>query len=145
MFNLPRRWKGIFRERLLNNWRYKIAALAAAFIIWSYVAGQQSMQAVYKVPVYFQNLPPNTVLADPKVDKIQVTISGRRDRILSIKERQIWVAIELAGMKRGKNKYSVQRSNIVVPAGIEIKSFTPSQIIIRLIRAPQNVDKRATP
>lgn len=126
-----RRWKNLGRK-LLVNWRYKLAALAAAFIIWTYVAGQQSMQAVYTVPIFFQNIPAGSEMVRQAVDTIQVTISGRRDRILSLKERQIWAAIDLGGMKIGKNRYQLTKQDFVAPAGIEVKAFTPTKLSIRL-------------
>ncbi len=137
----PRRWNTFWQEKVVSNWRYKLSALAAALIIWAYVAGQQSMQAVYKVPVYFQNIPAGRILANPKIQKIQVTISGRRDRILSLKERQIWVAIELSSMKVGKNIYKLNKQDIVVPGGIEVKTFTPKKISIRLIKTKKIKEK----
>jgi len=138
MLSLPQRWRNFIEDKILNNWQYKLSALAAAFIIWTYVAGQQSMQAVYTIPIYFQNLPVGSILADPKVQKIQVTISGRRDRILSLKERQIWVAIKLSGMHIGKNVYQLTKQDIITPAGIEVKNFSPRKLTIRLIKAEQS-------
>jgi YbbR domain-containing protein len=144
MPKLSRRWKPFWQEKVLSNWRYKLSALAAAFIIWAYVAGQQSMQAVYQVPVYFQNTPTEHVLGNSKIQKIQVTISGRRDRILSLKERQIWVAIDLSGMKSGKNYHKLNKQDIVVPGGIEVKNFTPKKITIRLRKPPKPKEKIKT-
>ncbi|MCD4814645.1 hypothetical protein K8S19_13255 [bacterium] len=132
---LPRRWRLFFKEKIFNNWRYKLAALAAAFIIWSYVAGQQSMQSVYTVPVYFNNLSVGRAVAEPKEQKIQVTISGRRDRILSLKERQIWVSINLSALRVGKSIYTLSKQDIIVPSGIEVKTFSPASVKIRIIRS----------
>lgn len=131
MPSLRRRWKNL-GGKLLVNWRYKLAALAAAFIIWTYVAGQQSMQGVYTVPILFQNIPSGSELASQSVDTIQVTISGHRDRILSLKELQIWASIDLGGMKIGKNRYPLTKQDFVAPAGIEVKAFTPAKLTIRL-------------
>lgn len=127
-----RRLKKFTEEKVLSNWRLKLAAVAAAFVVWSYVAGQQSMQSVYTVPVLYQNLVDDMEMHHQKVQKVQVTISGRRDRILSLKERQVWVAVDLSGMKKGRNRYVLKRDNIIVPGGIEVKAFTPKRLDIRL-------------
>ncbi len=127
-----KRLKKIIKEKMLADWRYKLAALAAAMVVWIYVVGQQSMQAVFRVPVYFQNLPANTEMVSQKLETVQVTIAGRRDRILSLKERQVWVSIDLTGMHAGRNRYKISRNDVVVPAGIEVKDFTPKKIRIIL-------------
>lgn len=137
-----RRLRKFMKERVMSDWRYKIAAIAAAFVVWAYVAGQQSMQAVFKVPVYFQNLPENLEMRSQKLNAIQVTVAGRRDRMLSLKERQIWVSIDLGGMKKGRNYYTVKRADVVVPSGIEVKSYTPKKILIRLNKEPKKEEKK---
>ncbi len=127
-----KRLRKVVKEKLLSDWRYKLAAVAAAMVVWIYVVGQQSMQAVFRVPVYFQNLPVSMEMVSQKLETVQVTISGRRDRILSLKERQIWVSIDLTGMHAGRNSYKINRNDVVVPAGIEVKDFTPKKIKIIL-------------
>lgn len=146
MFYWQRRLKKFYKEKILSNWRYKLAALAAAFVVWSYVAGQQSMQAVFRVPIYFQNLANDLEMNKPKILSIQVTVSGRRDRMLSIKERQIWVSIDLAGMKVGRNVYNIKRADVVVPGGIEVKDYTPKKIIIIMQQVKkEEPEKKADP
>ena len=132
MLKWQRRLKIFFEDKVLSEWKYKIIALLAAFIMWAYVAGQQSMQAVYTVPIYFQNLPVETELINQKIKKVEVTVSGRRDRILSLRERQIWVSLDLTSMRIGKNVYKIKNEDLIVPQGIEIKDITPRKIIIRL-------------
>ncbi len=127
-----RRLKIFIQDKVFAEWRYKLAALLAAFVMWAYVAGQQSMQAVYTVPIYFQNLPADSEIVDQKVHTVEVTVSGRRDLILSLRERQIWISIDLSGMNQGRNVYRITDKDIVVPSGIEVKNVARRKLVIRL-------------
>ncbi len=129
-----RRLKIFIQEKIFAEWRYKLAALLAACVMWAYVAGQQSMQAVYTVPIYFQNLPDDSVMVNQKVHTVEVTVSGRRDSILSLWERQIWISIDLSGMKQGRNVYLITNKDIVVPSGIEVKNVAHRKLVIRLAK-----------
>lgn len=135
MLGLPRSWTNFLRTKVFNNWQYKLAALAAAFVIWSYVSGQQTIQAIYTVPIFFQNLPAGSEMTRTSAETIQVTLSGRRDRMLSLRERQIWVSLDLSGMKNGRNTYLVTREDVIAPAGLEIKAFTPHKLSIQLTKS----------
>lgn len=129
-----RRLKIFIQDKVFSEWRYKLAALLAACVMWAYVAGQQSMQAVYTVPIYFQNLPDDSVMVDQKVHTVEVTVSGRRDSILSLRERQIWISLDLSGMKQGQNVYLITDKDIVVPSGIEVKNVARRKLVIRLAK-----------
>ncbi|MEW6517105.1 MAG: hypothetical protein AB1439_09385 [candidate division FCPU426 bacterium] len=134
MLGLPRRWMNFIRTKVFLNWQYKLAAGAAAFVIWSYVAGQQTIQAIYTVPIFFQNLPVGSEMTRTSSDTIQVTLSGRRDRMLSLRERQIWVSLDLSGMKIGRNTYQLAPGDFITPAGLEIKAYTPRKLTIQLVK-----------
>jgi YbbR domain-containing protein len=132
MPSLPRAWTTWLQEHLITDWRYKLSALGAALLIWAYVAGQQSMQVMYTVPVQFQNLPAGMKLLAPKVKTAEVTLAARRDVILSLNRRQIAVSLDLSGMRLGRNQYLISSRDVIVPAGIDVKDVSPRQLSIQL-------------
>lgn len=119
-------------KQILANWQSKLAALGAAFIIWAYVAGQQSMQVVFEAPIRFQNIPAGSRIVDQKIGTAEVTLSGSRERILSLKRQQVWVSLDLAGLRNGRNLYLISSRDVIVPAGVEVKDITPRQLSIQL-------------
>jgi YbbR domain-containing protein len=129
-----RRVRTFLSESVVADWRYKLIALGAAFVIWVYVAGQQTIQAGYSLPIYFQNVPEGHVMISQSVNKIEVTIAGRRDRVLAIKDRQLWASLDLSKMKSGRNDYRLSKDDIIVPQGLEIKSFFPRHILVFLVK-----------
>ncbi len=128
-----RNLRRFFQEQILPNWQYKLASLVAALIIWAYVAGLQSMQVVFTVPIRFQNIPPGTQIVGQKVTSAEVTLAGRRDQILMLKQKEVWVSLDLSGLGTGRNLYLISSRDVVVPAGIEIKDVSPRQLTIRLV------------
>lgn len=129
-------WKRIlekwFRDYLIADWKYKLVALAAAVVIWAYVAGQQSIQVIYTVPLRFQNLNPALRLLGPNVKTAEVTLSGRRDRILNLDRHQIAVSLDLTGLRMGRNLYLISSRDVIAPPGLEIKDITPRQLSLQL-------------
>lgn len=127
--------KRFWQAMVLPNWQTKLASLAAAIIIWSYVAGQQSMQVVFTAPIHFQNVPEGSRLKDPPLKVAEVTVSGRRDRILTVKQQQVWIALDLSGLRNGDNLYLISFQDVVVPSGIEVKDISPRQLTLELVPA----------
>lgn len=131
-----RRFRKWIDEYVLNNWQYKLSALAAAVIIWAYVAGQQTVEVVFAVPIRFQNVPAGSRVIDQKLRKAEVTLSGRRDRILTMTRGDVWVSLELSGLRNGSNLYLLSPRDVIAPPGVEVKDITPRQMNIRLAPAP---------
>lgn len=125
-------WLKKAREWAVTDWKYKGVALLAALVIWTYVAAQQSMQAVYNVPLRFHNVPPGSHLVDPMVKTAEVTLSGRRDRILVLNEQQLSVSLDLSGLRNGRNLYLISSRDVIVSPGIEVKDVSPRQLNIQL-------------
>jgi YbbR domain-containing protein len=121
-----------FQDYVVTDWKYKLVALAAAVVIWAYVAGQQSIQVTYTVPLRFQNMPANLRLLDTKVSTAEVTLAGRRDRILNLNRRQIAVSLDLSGLRMGRNLYLISSRDVIVPPGLEVRDITPRQLSLQL-------------
>jgi hypothetical protein len=131
-----RRLRKIFEENVFANWKYQLAALAAAVIIWAYVAGQQIMEISFAVPIRFQNVPTGSQLVGQKLSLAEVTLSGRRDRILSLHRSDVWVSLELSGLRNGRNIYLLSTRDVIAPPGIDVKDLTPHQLNIQLAPSP---------
>ena len=127
-----RRMRKFFEDYVLANWKYKLIALVAAVIIWVYVAGQQMMEVVFAVPIRFHNVPAGSQVVDQKLPLAEVTLKGRRDRVLTLKAREVWVSLELSGLRNGRNLYLLSPRDVIVPAGIDVKDITPRQLSIQL-------------
>ena len=123
----------LLHDLVLDNWQYKLIALAAALIIWAYVAGQQTVQAVHTVPIRYQNIPAGSQLIEEKVIFAEVTLAGPRDRIHTVRARDIWVSLDLSGLRNGRNLYLISTRDVIVPPGIEVRDITPRQLNIQLV------------
>jgi len=130
-----RHLRKILEDYVLANWQYKLAALAAAIIIWAYVAGQQTVEIVFAVPIRFHNVPTGSRVINQKLNVAEVTFSGRRDRILTLTRRDVWVSLELSGLRNGNNLYLLSTRDVIAPPGVDIKNITPRQLNIQLAPA----------
>ena len=128
-------WRAVrrFVETFVTpNWQTKLTALVAAVIIWGYVASQQSMHVVFTVPIHFQGVPADSRLVEPPLTKAEVTLAGRRERILTLKQQQVWVAVDLSGLRNGPNLLLLTTQDVVTPAGVEVKDVSPRQLNLEL-------------
>lgn len=128
-----RRARKYTEENLLANWRYKLSALAAAVIIWAYVAGQQTMEITYAVPIRYQDPPAGSRVSGQALESAEVTLTGRRDRILSVKRSDIRVVLDLSGLRPGRNLYLISTRDVIAPAGVDVKDITPRQVSIPIV------------
>jgi YbbR domain-containing protein len=130
-----RRLPKFFEDHVVSNWQYKLIALGAAVIIWAYVAGHQTVQVVHTVPIRYQNVPSGSRLQDQRVILAEVTLAGRRDRIHTVRARDVWVSLDLSGLRNGRNLYLISTRDVIVPPGIEVKDITPRQVNLQLVPA----------
>ena len=121
-----------YQEYVVTDWKYKLVSFVAALVIWTYVAGQQSMQIILTVPLHFQNIPYGSHMVDSKVNTAEVILSGRRERILSLNKQQIIVSLDLAGLRNGRNLYLISSRDVIVPPAIDVKDVSPRQLSIQL-------------
>jgi hypothetical protein len=136
MANWYRRWRTFWNEKVVYDWRYKLGALVGAFMLWAYLAGQQNMQSVVTAPVYYQKFPAGMVMVDQRIHQVSVTLSGRRDLMLGLKNHPVWIAIDLSNMRLGHNVYRITKNDAIGAYGLEVKAINPRQVAITLVPEP---------
>lgn len=113
----------------INNFWYKLVALAMALLLWFYVMQTQSNVTDFAltVPLEYQDLPQELVITnEPEQIRIRVQSNGGSSTI-SAKDVQAFV--DLSAAKIGKNQLSVE---VVVPNNFQVISVTPAQVEISI-------------
>lgn len=78
-------------------------------------------------------------LSELKVEKlepasIKVELEGSLEAINGLKESDIFFNLDLAGKKEGSQELVLKSSNLTLPQGIKLISFTPDKLTITLIK-----------
>lgn len=90
-------WKSLFTK----DWQAKAGSLVVAILLWWFVYSQTSVQRGFYIPIQYINLPPNMVILKTNDTMARVTIQGRKDRIMSLKNHQIRAFVDLSEASPG--------------------------------------------
>jgi hypothetical protein len=131
--------KGIFIE----NWRTKLSALALVSIAWLVLASQQEAELIMTAPVQHTNIAPDLMLGPGSTPTVDLTVSGRRNTIRSLKEQDIQVSVDLSGITSGRHLIKVSAKNIFLPYGVKIDRVAPQKIMVNLRQRPKDSEHGA--
>jgi hypothetical protein len=125
--------KGVFVE----NWRTKLSALALVTIAWFVLASQQEAELTMTTPIQHTNITSNLMLGPGSTPTVDLTISGRRNTIRSLREQDVQVSVDLSGIEPGRHLIKVSAKNIFLPFGVQIDRVAPQKIMVNLRRRPR--------
>jgi DNA integrity scanning protein DisA with diadenylate cyclase activity len=126
--------KGVFVE----NWRTKLSALALVTIAWLVLASQQEAELTMTTPVQHTNVAPDLLLGPGSTPTVDLTLSGRRNTIRSLKDEDVQVSVDLSGITLGRQLIKVSAKNIFLPFGVQIDRVAPQKIMVNLRQRPKD-------
>ncbi len=86
-----------------HNFRVKIVAFFMALFLWFYVVTENTYQYEMEVPVRITNLDPDRALLTPLPQKAVVRLEGSGKALIGLLiGGEVWIAADLAGVKRNK-------------------------------------------
>jgi uncharacterized protein (TIGR00159 family) len=122
-------------DAIVVHWRYKIAAVALASLIWT-VATVESGSSVrtINVPVEFRNVPRGLDIASQSATELTVQLRGRTWLLDSINLPRLVARFDLAKANPGMATVHVYPGMLGLPPGVTMVRVTPDAITLRLIR-----------
>ena len=124
--------KGVFVE----NWRTKLSALALVTVAWLVLASQQEAELTMTTPVQHTNIASNLMLGPGSTPTVDLTISGRRNTVRTLREQDVQVSVDLSGITLGRHLIKVSAKNIFLPFGVQIDRVAPQKIMVNLRQRP---------
>lgn len=122
---------GSLRWLLLHNAASKLAAVVIAFALWFFVnAGERDAEMAVQVPVELRNLPANIMLTSPRVDFIDLVVSGPRTLLNRVDPERVSVALDLQGVRPGPAVFRVLPETLDLPRGVSVVRLTPSEVTL---------------
>jgi DNA integrity scanning protein DisA with diadenylate cyclase activity len=126
--------KGVFVE----NWRTKLSALALVTISWLVLASQQEAELTMTTPVQHTNVASELMLGPGSTPTVDLTVSGRRNTIRTLKDQDVQVSVDLSGISLGRHLIKVSAKNIFLPFGVQIDRVAPQKIMVNLRKRPKD-------
>ena len=131
----------LLRRLFLHNLGLKALSLLLAFLLWSQIARQQTVQRTVSVPVEFINMPANLEIANDYKKQVEVDIRSQRSTA-AMEDRQLTAVINLEDTSPGAAVIPLSERNIQNrPSGVEILSINPARIRLQLERTSQKIVK----
>ncbi len=115
-------------KHLRGNWPAKILSVLAAIFMWFFIMKDQNptIEVSYRVPLQVQNLNSQYIL-DGLPSDIRVTLSGPRNKILSVQHENLKAYVDASAVSPGQ-------ANLIVyftpPNGMNVVALTPDSISI---------------
>jgi len=133
-----RRWRAAFTQDL----GLKLLSLGVAFGLWVFVnASERDTEQGLQVPMEMRELPVALMITSPRVDFVDVRVSGPRTLLSRIDRKRLSIPLDLAGVHPGPAVFRIATDSLNLPRGVKIVRITPAQITLDLER----VNRRTVP
>ena len=109
-------WWEKIRMLVLRRWPVKLGSFVFVSIIWLMLAGQQNFQAMLKVPLEVENLPPGMQITAPVNPQIKITVQGLRKDVSALNIKNVTARIDLSEARYGKRLFHITREDVTLPS-----------------------------
>jgi YbbR domain-containing protein len=117
------------KRLLTENIFWKLAALIIACGFWYSFVGETELATSIPVAIQFKNVPPDLDLTSEQLDRIYVRLRGPATRLNPGDLTNVIVVFDLAQIHtEGEHTFTLDSSNLRLPAGVHVGRVVPSQV-----------------
>jgi YbbR domain-containing protein len=120
--------------RLTENWVLKLISLAFAVVLWFFVIGERNLEVSYIVPLEYQGLSRDLIIANEVPSSVSVRISGPRALLMNQSAGDISIAVDLKGLPAGVTSFKRLEESLNLPTGLKVTRISPSYVDVKLER-----------
>lgn len=128
------RMLAFLREIPRKNLGLKLMALAASVMLWWFVAAESNIQVGYVVPLEIRNLPEGLAITNKVERQVEVRLSGPPSLLGSIRQKDLYAAIDMSDAKPGKDQVRLTEQSISIPIGVHVQRIYPGSVEVALER-----------
>ena len=120
---------------LTENFGWKLLSIAVAFLLWLAIVGEPEQSIAISIPIEYKNIPPDLEISSEVPDKLRVEVRGPSRRLSPAGLATSAVIINLASANQpGERTFTIEESNLELPAGVTMSRAVPSQIRVKFER-----------
>lgn len=113
----------------------KLFSLVVATTMWFVISGSRELTTAITVPVQYRNIPTHLELGSNLVEEVRLIVRGPSPLLSRVSNSPAPVVLDLNRVRReGVTTFSIQRTNVDLPAGVVLERAIPSQVQIRTER-----------
>ncbi len=130
-----RRFLAFVRELFLHNLAIKILSVAIAIGLWFFVnAAERDAEATFPVGLRLRDVPPDVMLVSPRVDSVELRVSGPRTLLSRIDQEQFAIELDLKGVRPGPTTFRIHANSLDLPRGVTVVRMMPSEVTLEFAR-----------
>jgi len=123
------------RQSLTRNPGLKLLSLLIAFGLWSFVNfGERDTEQSLKVPLELRNIPAHLMITSPRVDFVDLRVTGPRTLLGRIDRNRLSIGLDLGGVRPGPAVFRVGAEALNLPRGVKVLRLNPAQVTLELER-----------
>ena len=123
------------RQVLTRNFALKLLSLFIAFSLWFFVNfGERDSEESLKVPLELRNIPAHLMITSPRVDFIDLRVSGPRALLGRIDRNRLSFGLDLNGVRPGPAVFRIDVGSLNLPRGVQALRINPSQVTLEMER-----------
>ena len=123
------------RQAVTRNFALKLLSLLIAFSLWFFVNfGERDSEESLKVPLELRNIPAHLMITSPRVDFIDLRVSGPRTLLGRIDRNRLSFGLDLNGVRPGPAVFRVDVASLNLPRGVQAVRINPSQVTLEMER-----------
>ncbi|MFN8625334.1 MAG: CdaR family protein [Candidatus Binatia bacterium] len=123
------------RQLVTYNLALKLLSLAIAVSIWSFVNfGERDTEETLHAPLELRNIPAHLMITSPRIDFVDLRVSGPRALLGRIDRERLAISFELSGVRPGPAVFRVDTDLLNLPRGVKVVRITPAQVTLELER-----------
>lgn len=123
------------RQLVTYNLSLKVLSVLIAVSIWSFVNfGERDTEETLRAPLELRNIPAQLMITSPRIEFIDLRVSGPRALLGRIDRDRLAVSFELSGVRPGPAVFRVDADSMNLPRGVKVVRITPAQVTLELER-----------
>ena len=122
------------RKYIINDWKLKGLSVVLAVILWFAISHMGESKLSVSVPILPANLEKDFMINSMDTEDVLVMISGPVSVLKNLRPKDVKVPLDLGELKNGRHIVNIQKTDIVVPRGIEVEAVKPGYVVIEIER-----------
>lgn len=117
-----------------NLW-LKALALGLSTVLWLTVTRDHVVERSLRVPLEYQNIPPDLELTGEPPASVDVRIRGASSLLARLEPGDVVAVLDLDGARPGQRLFHLLTDQVRVPFGVEVTQVTPPTLSLSLERS----------
>lgn len=116
--------------QLFSHLGLKALAFVLALLLWFSVAGQEQAERALRVPLEFQNIPPQLELIGEPQSFVDVRVRGAAGSLGQLRTGDLIAIVDLAGARAGRRMFHLTPEDISAPTGVRVQQVLPATLAL---------------